>query len=55
MKVKVLKSFRDKSTNLLHEKGKIMEITNERYKEINSTAHGVFVEEIKAAKKSIKK
>jgi hypothetical protein len=55
MKVIVLKTFKDKSTNLLHEKGKTIEITNERYEEINSTALGIFIEEIKAVKKTAKK
>lgn len=55
MKVKVIKKFRDKYTNLLHEIGQDIEITKERFEEINSTAHGVFVEEIKEEKKTTKK
>ena len=47
MKVKVLRSFRDKSKKTLHKKGSTMSITKERFEEINSTALGIFVEEIK--------
>ena len=43
MKVKVLKQFRDKHTKGLHKIGTIIEITNERYEEINSTSHGILV------------
>ena len=46
MKVKVLKKFRDKYTKELYTKGQIIDVTNERYEEINSTAHGVLVEKI---------
>mgnify|MGYP000956873512 FL=1 len=55
MKVKVVKRYRDKYTNLLHEIGETLEITKERFEEINSTALGVFVKEIKTEKKSTKK
>lgn len=51
MKVKVVRKFRDKHTNLLHEIDETLEITKERFKEINSTAHGTLVEEIKEVKK----
>lgn len=51
MRVKVVKRFRDKHTNDLHDKGHEIEITKERYEEINSTSLGVFVEEIKEEKK----
>ena len=54
MKVKVLRTFRDKDTNTLHRKGKEIEITKKRFEEINSTSLGIFVEEIKE-KKSTKK
>ena len=47
MKVKVLKKFIDKHTKVLHTKGKEIEITKERYEEINSTSFGILVEEIK--------
>ena len=46
MKVKVLRNFRDKYTKKLYKKGQIIDVTNERYEEINSTAHGVLVEKI---------
>ncbi len=46
MKVKVLHKFRDKYTKQIYDKGRIIEVTNERYEEINSTAHGILVEPI---------
>lgn len=46
MKVKVLRNFRDKYTKKLYKKGQIIDVTNERYEEINSTAHGVLVKAI---------
>ncbi len=46
MKVKVLHKFRDKYTKQVYDKGQIIEVTNERYEEINSTAHGILVETI---------
>ena len=46
MKVKVLRRFRDKYTKQVYDKGQIIEVTNERYEEINSTAHGILVEPI---------
>jgi len=46
LKAKVLKQFKDKYTKELYKKGQIIEVTNERYEEINSTAHGVLVEAI---------
>lgn len=48
MTVKVVKQFRDKYTKTLHKAGDIIEISNERYEEINSTSHGVLVREIKS-------
>ena len=47
MKVKVLKRFKDKHTDEIHEKGKVMDVTKTRYKEILKV--GVFVEEVKEA------
>jgi len=47
MNVKVVQTFSDKVTNILHEKGKEIEITKERCAEINATSLGIFVEEIK--------
>ena len=46
MKVKVLRKFRDKYTKQVYDKGQIIEVTNERYEEINSTTHGILVEPI---------
>ena len=46
MKVKVLRSFRDKYTKQVYDKGQIIEVTNERYEEINSTTHGILVEKL---------
>ena len=48
MKVKVLRRFKDKYTKKIHKKGEIIEVTDERYEEINSTAHGVFVEPVES-------
>ena len=46
MKVKVLRRFKDKYTKQLYDKGQIIEVSNERYEEINSTAHGILVKAI---------
>ena len=46
MKVKVLRKFRDKYTKQIYDKGQIIEVSNERYEEINSTAHGILVQAI---------
>ena len=46
MRVKVLKRFKDKYTKKIYEIGEIIEVTNERYEEINSTAHGILVEKL---------
>ena len=54
MKVKVIKDFRDKYTKKLHKTGEELEITKERYEEINSTAHGILVKEIHEKKKKSK-
>lgn len=55
MKVKVIKRYRDKHTNLLHEINEELEFTDKRFEEINSTSYGIFVEEIKEEKKTTKK
>lgn len=57
MRVKVLKIFRDKKTKILHKPNEIIEVSKGRYEEINSTAHGTFLEEIKETKtvKEVKK
>lgn len=46
MKVKVIKQFKDKYTKVLHRETEIIEITKERFEEINSTSFGVLVEEV---------
>lgn len=51
MKALVLNKFKDKVTKKIHKKGKIIDVTQERFKEINSTAFGVFLVEKPAAKK----
>lgn len=54
MKVKVIKDFRDKYTKKLHKAGEELEITKERYEEINSTAHGILVKEMSQKKRKAK-
>lgn len=46
LKARVLRRFRDKYTKKNYEKGDIIEVDNERYEEINSTAHGILVEKL---------
>ncbi len=55
MKVKVLMDFRDKHTREIYRAGEVIEVTNERFAEINGTSHGVFVEKIKKPPKKTKK
>lgn len=43
MKALVIKDFKDKVTKKTHKKRKIIDVTKERFKEINSTAFGVFL------------
>lgn len=50
MKVKVLKEFINKDTKILHEKDTELTMSKERFEEINSTAHGILVKEIKEEK-----
>lgn len=47
IKAKVIKTFIDKKANKERKKGSVFNVTQERFKEINSTVHGVLVEEIK--------
>lgn len=54
MKVKVIKQYIDKNTRDLHKINDELTITKERYEEINSTAHGIFVEEIKQSPRKAK-
>ena len=46
MKVRVLRRFRDKYTKKIYGIGEIIEVSHERYEEINSTAYGILVEPI---------
>lgn len=43
MKVKVIKPFRDKHTKVVYVKGQEIEVTDDRFKEINSTKVGELV------------
>lgn len=52
MKVKVLKTFTDKNNrNIIYKKATNIEVTKERFEEINSTKNGILVEEVKKATK----
>jgi len=44
MKVRIIKPFRDKYTKVVYMNGQEIEITKERFEEINSAALGPFVE-----------
>ena len=46
MKANVIKVFRDKNTNLIHEIGEEIEVAKKRFEEINSTSFGVFIVEV---------
>lgn len=50
MKVKVTKIYRDKYDRTLHIPGEEITMSKERFEEINSTARGIFVAEIKPEK-----
>lgn len=54
MKVKVIVPFKDKNTKIVYKKGQELEITNERYEEINSAALGPFVEAMEQDRKEAK-
>jgi vacuolar-type H+-ATPase subunit F/Vma7 len=43
MRVKVIKPFRDKHTKVVYVKGEEIEVTDDRFKEINSTKVGELV------------
>jgi vacuolar-type H+-ATPase subunit F/Vma7 len=43
MRVKVIKPFRDKHTKVVYVKGQEIEVTDDRFKEINSTKVGELV------------
>lgn len=50
MVVKVLRQFRDKYTKEIYRKGQKIEVSDERYEEINSTNHGALVEQVNKSK-----
>lgn len=51
MRVKVVREFIDLKNNKKRRKvGEIFDITQERFKELNSTSFGVLVEEVKKSK-----
>lgn len=46
MKAKVIKRYRDKNTKRIHKPGEVVDVSKNRFDEINSTKYGVFLEEI---------
>lgn len=46
MKAKVIQQYKDKKTKVSHKIGEEINVSNERFEEINSTSHGTFLEEI---------
>ena len=52
MKVKVIRKFRDIHTNDIHEVGDVLEVTEERFEEINSKKQ--FVRKTRATRKKTK-
>lgn len=50
MKVKTLIKFKDLKESKTRKVGEEFEVTKKRFKEINSTKHGILVEEIKEEK-----
>lgn len=51
MKVKVVKEFKNKYSKKIHKVGDTLDISDSRFKEINSTKHGILVKEIKEKNK----
>lgn len=51
MKAIVIKQYKDKATGKIQRKGKTIDITKERFEEINSTALGIFLEAKEKPKK----
>lgn len=47
MKAKVIKPFKDKYTKVRYNEGELLTVTKERFEEMNSTALGILVEEVK--------
>lgn len=52
MKVKVVRQFIDRHSKTLHRKGDEIEVTAERFEEINSTSRGAIVEKTEGVKES---
>lgn len=46
MKVRVIRPFRDRYTKVIYQEGQEIEVTKERFEEINSAAFGSFVEAV---------
>lgn len=55
MKARVLNNFEDKYMKIIHKKNEIIDVSEERFEEINSTSFGILVEEIAKKKKTNKK
>jgi len=51
---KVLKRFKDRKTGKVHDSNETIKVSEKRFKEINSTIHGVLIERIEGEKKSAK-
>lgn len=54
MKVEVIKKFRDKYTGSVVMTGLVLDITDERFKELNSTKFGTLVKKVEVEKKASK-
>jgi len=54
MKVKALRKFRDLKAGVMREKGAVFEVTEKRYRELNSTMHGALVEPVEESKEELK-
>jgi len=52
MKVKALRKFRDLKAGVMREKGAVFEVTEKRYRELNSTMHGALVEPVEESEES---
>lgn len=52
MKAKVLMKFRNKYSKKVHLKGEEIEISEERFKEVNEAGHGKLLEKIEEQKQS---
>lgn len=50
MKAKIIRTFIDRYADVQYEANEEIEVTKERFKEINSTEYGQLLEEIKTKK-----